>query len=277
MRSFCTPPNGDCTTSQGGFCDRYSIPQPCSNSNDAGTCTGARTCMSGRFTTCDAQAPQCQATCEQAPRPGCTEPLCPAATTLPTHCGDCNTACPGAGSTTANVNCADGGCTFSCKGQNYDVDGNPDSGCEVADSPDNHQASTATGLGSRACNDSQTISSMGTLPSDTRVHENPGVTAFASAQGAAPDFLSVNATGGTLCVNDIGVTLTVTQAPNLACFQLTIVTDNNTWSCTTNASGTCTITQGSGSYSGGTTISLKVERTCSAGPANARYTVAGHF
>ena len=278
MRSFCTPPNGNCATSQGGFCDRFSTPQPCSNGNDAGTCVGARTCVSGRFTTCDAQAPQCQATCEQAPRPGCTEPLCAEATALPTHCGDCNTACPGAGTSTANVTCADGGCTFSCRGQNYDVDQSPDSGCEVADAPTgNHQNTSAISLGSVPCNDSSTITAVGIIPSDTRVHENPGVTAFAPAQGAAPDFFSVNATGGTFCQNDIGVTLTVTQASNLACFRLTIVTNSNTWSCTTTAGGTCTITQGSGSYAGGTTISLEVERTCSAGPTPARYTVAGHF
>ncbi len=40
MRSFCTPPAGQCSTSQGGFCDRFSQPQPCATTNDAGTCVG---------------------------------------------------------------------------------------------------------------------------------------------------------------------------------------------------------------------------------------------
>jgi hypothetical protein len=197
---------------------------------------------------------------------------------VPTHCGACGVACPGAGRTTANVTCADGGCTFSCKGQNYDVDQNAGNGCELADAPlGNHQQSTATGLGTLPCNDSSTINAMGAVPSDTRVHENPGITAFSTAQGAAPDFLAVSASGGTFCVNDIGLQLVVTGAPNLACFRLTVTTDENTWSCTTSAAGTCAITQGSGSYSGDTTISLRVERTCSAAGANARYTVSGHF
>jgi hypothetical protein len=176
------------------------------------------------------------------------------------------------------VTCADGGCTFSCKGQNYDVDGSPDSGCEAVDAPlGNHAASTPTSVGTVPCNDSSTISSMGLIPSDTQVHENPAVTGFASAQGAAPDFLAVSASGGTFCVNDIGVTLTVTGAPNLSCYRLSITTDNGSWTCQSSASGACTITQGSGSYSGGTTIALNVARTCSAAGAAARYTVAGHF
>ena len=278
MRSFCTPPAGKCETSAGGFCERFSAPQPCSKSNDAGTCVGARTCINDRFTACDALSAQCRATCEQAERAGCTEPLCPAATQLPTHCGDCNTTCPGVGSATANVTCTDGGCTFSCKGQNYDVDQNRANGCEVVDAPlGNHQQSSAAGVGTVPCNDSSTISATGVVPSDTRTHENPTITAFSAMQGAAPDFLSVNATGGTFCQNDIGLTLVVTTAPNLACYRLTVTTDNGSWSCTSNASGTCSITQGSGSYSGDTTISLSVVRTCSAAGAAGRYTVSGHF
>jgi hypothetical protein len=278
MRSFCTPPLSNCTTSQGGFCDRYAEPQPCSSANDAGTCTGARTCAGGRFTTCGASTPQCQATCESSVRPGCTELLCPGATQLPTHCGDCNTACPGAGSTTTNVTCADAGCTFSCKGENYDVDQSRDSGCEVADAPlGNHLQANATGQGSLPCNDSSTLTVMGVLPSDARVHENPAVSGFGATQGGAPDFLSVNATGGTFCANDVGLTFTVTGAPDLACYSLTVATDKGTYACTTTAAGTCTITQGSSSYSGGTTIVLSVARTCSAAAANAHYTIAGHF
>lgn len=278
QRFFCVPPAGRCDTSQAGFCDHYSVPQPCGSANDAGTCSGARTCVGGRYSTCDALTPGCLATCETPARPGCTEPLCEGATQLPTHCGDCNTSCPGAGATTANVTCADGGCTFSCKGQNYDVDRNAGNGCEVVDAPlGNHATSGAVSAGSVPCNDGSLISATGIIPSDTTVHENPAVTGFVDAQGAAPDFLSVATNGGTFCVNDIGLTLTVTTAPNLACYRLTVTTDNGSWSCTSSASGTCSITQGSGSYSGGTTTMLKVERTCSAAGASGRYTVAGHF
>ena len=278
QRFFCAPPAGKCDTAQAGFCDRFAVPQPCGSANDAGTCTGARTCVGGRYTVCDALTPGCLATCETAARPGCTEPRCAGATQFPTHCGDCNTSCPGAGSTTANVTCADGGCTFSCKGQNYDVDRDAGTGCEVVDAPlGNHAQAGAVNVGAVPCNDGSTISGSGLLPSDTVVHENPAVTAFSSAEGAAPDFLAVTTNGGTLCQNDIGLTLTVTMATNLACYRLTVTTDKGSWTCTSNASGTCTITQGSGSYSGGTTTSLKIDRTCAAAGAAARYTVAGHF
>lgn len=277
QRFFCVPPMGKCSTAPGGFCDRFSEPQPCANTNDAGVCVGNRTCTNGVFTACDALTAACR-TCADPVRPDCTEPLCPGSTELPTHCGSCGNACPGAGSATANVLCNDGGCTFSCRGQNYDVDSNRGNGCEVADSPTgNHVSSGATSLGSVPCNDGSTISGMGIIPSDTRVHENPTFTGFVSMQGAAPDYLSVATSGGTFCVNDLGLTLTVTQAANLACFRLTVTTDEGTWSCQTSAAGTCNITQGSGSYSGGTTTMLLVERTCSAAGASGRYTVSGHF
>jgi hypothetical protein len=276
-RSFCTPPAGRCASSPGGFCDRFSEPQPCATTNDAGTCVGDRTCVNGRFTACDAPTAACR-TCSDALRPDCTEDLCPGATTVPSHCGACGNACPGAGLATANVLCADGGCTFSCRGQNYDSNTNASNGCEVADTPTgNHTAAGATNVGTVPCNDGSTISGTGTIPSDTRVHENPSFTGFSVMQGAAPDYLAVSATGGTFCVNDIELTLTVTQAANLACFRLTVTTDEGTWSCTTNAAGTCGVNQGSGSYSGDTTISLLVERTCSAAGTTGRYTVAGHF
>jgi len=278
MRSFCMPPANVCNTAQGGFCERYSQPQPCANGSDAGTCTGARTCVGGRYSTCNAQTPACKATCTTPDRPDCQEPLCPSATQVPAHCGDCNTSCAGAGAPGANVTCADGGCTFSCKGDNYDADGRPDSGCELADTPTtNHVASGAVNGGSVDCFDGSTITVSGVLPSDVRVHELPAVVAFDTAKGAAPDFIAVGTSGGTFCVNDIAITLTVTGAANPACYRLAITTDKGVYGCDTTASGTCTATSGSGSYSGGTTTSLVVSRTCAAAASGGSYRVTGHF
>ncbi|HEY1088062.1 MAG TPA: hypothetical protein VGE37_10220, partial [Archangium sp.] len=75
MRSFCTPPMGQCSTAPGGFCDRFSTPQPCANTNDAGTCVGERSCMNGIFTACSAPTAACR-TCDTPVRPACIEPLC---------------------------------------------------------------------------------------------------------------------------------------------------------------------------------------------------------
>ena len=280
QRFFCTPPAGNCGASQAGFCDRYDVPQPCGSENDAGTCTGARTCVGGRYTVCDALTPGCLATCSTPPRTGCTEPLCAGATTTPANCGSCGNTCPGTGSTAANVACVGGtSCTFSCQGENYDVNNNPANGCEVVDAPTgNHVQASAVNVGSVPCNDGSTISATGKILSDARLHQSPAVTGFDATLGSAPDFLAVTTNGGSFCFNDIGLTLTVTMAPILSCYRLTVTTDNGSWSCSPSSGATCTITQGSGSYSGGTITGLKVERTCSAaGGTEARYTVTGHF
>ncbi|MFT3711255.1 MAG: hypothetical protein QM817_26795 [Archangium sp.] len=278
MRSFCLPPT-PCPQAQAGFCDRYTVPQPCSNANDAGTCTGERACMNDRYQPCNARTPACKATCTAAGQMNCTEELCAGATTVPLHCGTCANACPGAGLTSAAVTCMGGStCTFACNGERYDVDNNPDSGCEFTDSPTgNHTTGTAAGQGSLPCNDGSTLNATGALPSDRRTHI-PAIGGFDTTKGYAPDVLSVNATGGTFCVNDIGITLTVTGATPANCFHLNIATDNGQHDCDTNTSGTCTITSGSSSYSGDTTIYLTVTRTCSGlSSVGARYTVAGHF
>jgi hypothetical protein len=278
-RSFCTPPMGRCTGAPAGFCDATSPPQPCSVGNDAGVCSGTRTCDGGTYGACAALVPRCR-TCSDAPRSTCTEALCEGATATVAHCGACNAPCPGAGLTaTTNVTCADGGCTFSCRGENYDSDNRRDSGCEVVDAPTgNHAAASATNLGNKDCFDgSSTFTVNGKLPSDTQVHQNPVVTGFSTAKGAAPDFLSINATGGTFCTNDVDATLTVTGASNGACYRLTVTTTTNLLACDTNAAGTCSVSRGAGTYEGDTVITIQVERTCSAAPVNASYTLTGHL
>lgn len=278
-RFFCTPPGGRCTGAPAGFCDATSPPQPCIVGNDAGVCAGERSCDGGAYGACSALTPQCR-TCTTPARTGCVEALCAGATTSVAHCGACNAPCPGGTFTsTTNVTCADGGCTFSCKGENYDVDDRRDSGCELVDAPTgNHASTSATSLGSKDCYDgSSTFSVSGKLPSDTQVHENGAVTGFSVMKGAAPDFFSITATGGIACVNDVAATLTVTGATNGACYRLTVTTTTNLLACDTNAAGTCSVSRGSGTYDGDTVISYLVERTCSAAAVNATYTLSGHL
>lgn len=278
-RSFCTPPGGRCTGAPAGFCTSASPPQPCSLANDAGTCSGERVCVNDRYSDCNASTPRCR-TCTDVPRDGCAEDLCAGATSTVAHCGACNAPCPGVGfPSTTTVTCADGGCTFSCRGENYDADARPDSGCELPDMPTgNHEATTATGLGNKSCFDgSSAFDVSGRMPSDTRAHENAAVVGFSVMSGAAPDYLSINATGGLTCVNDVDVTLTVTNAPNGACFRLNVTTNKHLLACDTNAAGTCSVSRGSGTYDGDTPISIRVERMCSAAPAGATYRLQGHL
>ncbi len=278
QRSLCMPPAVGCAQSQGGFCDRYAVPQPCSNSNDAGTCLGNRTCVNGRYSRCDAVAPGCKPTCNTIDPTGCTEALCPTATQTVTDCGACGRTCPGADAPGVNVTCTSmQACTFSCQGEKYDVDNDATTGCEVTDgTTGNHSTATASNGGTYDCFDSSTISLGGLVPSDTRVHENPTIAGFDVASGSAPDFIALHASGGTFCVNDVNLTLTAGLGTP-ACLHLDVITDKGGWSCAPPAGGACTISQGSGSYSGGTIVSVKVSRTCSAAAGSLPYTLTGHL
>ncbi len=277
-RRWCRPTTGSCLDAAGGACSAGTAPLSCTRSSDAGTCLGTRTCDGGQYAPCDAAPPDCLATCATVPPAGCTLAHCAGVATTPTDCGSCGTACPGAGQATANVVCNAPACTFSCKGEAYDVNADASDGCEVSDTPSaNHTSSAAVGLGSFSCSDSSSAQNFsGRLPSDARVHESPAVAGFDGASGSAPDFFSLDATGG-LCTNNLNLTLTMTGAALATCYQLTAVTDQGTYSCAT-AQGTCSITNGSGSYSDGTTISISVKKTCSAAQQESpQYTVTGHL
>ena len=186
--------------------------------------------------------------------------------------------CPGAGQPFANVACAGGQCSFSCQGEHYDVNGSTADGCESPDSPQgNHTQNTATFLGSFDCNDASTISVNGRVVSDARVHELPPILGFDPGSGSAPDWLNVLATGG-LCVNDISLTLQLTSPAFPTCYRMTVTTDQLTASCSTSAAGSCSIVQGSGSYSDDTNIYITMEKICGTGLAeSADYNVSGHF
>jgi hypothetical protein len=194
------------------------------------------------------------------------------------NCGACGTVCPGAGqSTTSNVSCAGGTCTFSCKGQNYDVDGNAANGCERADTQTNRTQATAADRGSKTCDDGPSADSFsGTIYSDARDHANPPAPGFNAATGAAPLWYRVFADGGLFCQNDPAVNLTMTGGSN-DCYKLSLITDQGTNERMV-VNGQANITLGSGSYSDDTNVFFKVEKTCSTSVREvAQFTVSYHL
>ncbi len=209
------------------------------------------------------------------------------ATTTAENCGSCGNRCPGLDASAANVGCgSDGGtpsCTFSCSGENYDVNGDAGDGCETKDNPfGNHSSVGATDLGGHSCSDSSldgtTIA--GKILSDRRVHEIPAVPSFILAAGAAPDYFSINATGGLLCQNNIAMTLSLSGTTHGECYTLKAECDKGTYTCTP-ASGqtSCNFSQGSGSYGEDSTILLSVTKTCPSSSVHetVTYSISGHL
>ncbi len=275
-----------CLDAIGGFCDRVSIPQSCVRGNAAGTCLGQRACLPGskRFDTCSAMAPQCKADCSLQDPAGCTESYCPGATSSPTNCGMCGNVCPGYQQTADNVTCQNGNtCTFSCQGENYDVDNNPANGCEAVDNPQgNHAQASSANDGSVSDCDSGGVdfTLTGRILSDKRVHENAAIVGFDATSGSAPDWQYVIGVGHTFCANDVVVTLTINGSSQPSCYQLNVKTDKVSYSCTTGGTGQCSINHNSGGqFSDDTPVYFEVSKTCSSATLdeNVTYSLTGHL
>jgi hypothetical protein len=210
--------------------------------------------------------------------------------------GPCKTAsdCPGAGKPNSSVACTSGKCTFECNGENYDVNGDPTDGCEVPDicpsvggtakcPVDNHTSALATAVGSFSCTDPDSAQNLdGLVPSDARDHA-PAIDGFDATCGAAPDYFSIVGSGG-VCQNDANLTLQMgTTAAQKGCYELHLLTDKNNGgqSCTTDLTGNCSITNGSGSYSDGSTLVVWVKKSDSCTAAlfkdDAPFHISGHL
>jgi hypothetical protein len=212
--------------------------------------------------------------------------------------GTCNTLsdCPYATATgVSGVSCDTTThlCVITCAGDNYDVNGVLSDGCEVANPcpvgngtqlcPVEHQTSSATNLGSFDCNDSDSAQNdTGGVPSDDRTHTNPAVVAFDGTAGAAPTVFTLFGSGGALCEDDLNLNLQMTKSSHLACYSLVAqVVGGKTYTCAqTDATGLCQITNGSVSYSDGSTIYITVAKVDSC-PAtetdDATFTITGHL
>lgn len=280
-REVCTPNEPKCEDALGGFCDNVTTPIPCSRNSADGTCTGERSCdaQTERFSLCSADTPVCKASCDDADPAGCMLQACGTAADTAEHCGMCDNACPGVGTQNASPSCDAGMCSFSCAGESYDVDNNTSNGCEATDAPTgNHTSGSATNLGTFPCTDGSSNRNIaGSMHSDQRMHVPP-IAGFDAATGSAPDHYTLFADGG-ICQNEVVLTLSVSGTGNLACYRLTVITNNDTYTCATNASGSCNINEdGTGAYSDNTDIDLVVERTCAASsPGSVTYTVTGHL
>jgi hypothetical protein len=122
QRQLCVPRDTggnsiDCLDALGGYCERVSIPITCVRSNNTGTCTGQRVCLSGtrRYDKCGAQAPQYKTSCTDQNPAGCTLLFKPGIATTKTDCGTCGNAC-GANQDCCNQVCTDLGTSANCAG-----------------------------------------------------------------------------------------------------------------------------------------------------------------
>lgn len=197
---------------------------------------------------------------------GCCTGACTALDTVQ-NCGACGNACPGVGLGTSDVSCADPGgkqCGMTCRGENYDVDADMANGCEKGHPvPPGHTEATPADRGHKDCFDGASTDEFSAhLLSDARVHMNPGVDNFSGTVGSAPDYWSVQADGGLFCVNDYDVTFSTAGGGGTPCYTCTIITNKKSASVTISGAGSANMNSGAGSYSGGTTIYFKIEKTC---------------
>jgi hypothetical protein len=200
------------------------------------------------------------------PLPATPDLLVPALPDL--GCGTaCPCTCPGQALGNADVVCGqDMGptCQLTCRGENYDVDGDPKNGCELNHSvPPGHTQADAADRGKLTCFDTATDTFLEFLLSDSRTHVNPAIGGFSAQVGSAPDYWRVQATGGTLCVNDFDVTFATSGGGTDQCYQCTIITDKKSQHVLATGKDLVHLTAGSGSYSDNSSIYFKIEKICS--------------
>jgi hypothetical protein len=205
--------------------------------------------------------------------------------------------CPyGTATNVEAVACVDGGCVITCNGENYDVNGTPADGCEVAAicpssagtqlcPIDHHTSQNAASLGSFGCTDSSSAQNLtGTIPSDAREHV-PAIDGFDSLTGSAPEYFTIQGTGGIGCEDDANFDLQM-NAPTaqLTCYVLHLLTDKNNGgqTCQTDSTGHCSISNSIGSYSDGSDIVVWITKappsqSCTGLPDDGTFAITGHL
>ena len=151
----------------------------------------------------------------------------------------------------------------ACQGENYDVNNAAADGCERLQTLAAHTQAAAHDLGSLPCDDGTSSSSVaGNLYSDSQSH-TPPISAFDGVVGSAPAWYHVHAAGGAFCINDYQVTFTTSGGSTASsCYRLTLQTNVRTDAVNVTGNDAATMVGGSGSYSDGSEVFFKVEKTC---------------
>ncbi len=182
------------------------------------------------------------------------------------NCGSCGHVCPGIGQTTDDVSCFLSSCTFTCQGENFDVDKDPTTGCEAPDTvPPGHTAFSAASLGTLSCLDAATVFT-GKIVSDARTHTNPTVDGFNAFSGSAPDLWVATTTSpdAGVCNGSYAVSIVTTGGSATGnCYRL-IVSSGLLGSAQVDLSGddTATLTGAAGAYTPGNDVRFTVKKTC---------------
>lgn len=153
----------------------------------------------------------------------------------------------------------------SCVGENYDINGKIDDGCEI-DNPKAGRGTEATAidLGSKSCSDSSSRTSMsGRLLHDAHAHTGD-IPGFETITGSAGTVYKIRATGGA-CVNDLDLKFQTFFGVDdgSTCYEVSVRTDRNFDRAWTDGSGTTGIVRESGYYSDNSDIYVAVKWTCS--------------
>ena len=114
---------------------------------------------------------------------------------------------------------------LTCPGESYDVNGDPDDGCEAnQELPNRTTQPSAHFLGNTDdCSDQQDpVSISGTLLSDTREHVGPSVPDFNAGVGSAPAWYTTNVADTTVCDEFYELSVHTLTAPATQCYQFTV-------------------------------------------------------
>ncbi len=167
----------------------------------------------------------------------------------PDHCASCSDVCPPGKDPGGGVRVCEGGkCQLQCDGEQYDVDGKVDNGCEVKDDlPVHESASDARDLGQVSdCGDA--VTATGVLPSDDRKH----LQAPTDRPQGRPDWFKLHV-GDDYCLVNGDVKVSLAALPAGGSYRATAY-----WKCDSGA----TLVPDAKTGSGGQTLQLAPAVSC---------------